>query len=186
MSFSFSLRPFLRPFIPITQTFQHFWQQCNERERILLSLMSIFLGFSVVYLTLWQPAKEGIEKLERRLPQQHNTLLAVQTLAAQIKTYRSTGSPPTIDAETLKQHLLNTLNQFQLKPSSLDIKKNSTHYGIDIHLEMVYFSHWLQWLEQIQNNQILTIENISIDASNSPGIVSLKATLFTAPSTASF
>lgn len=67
------------------------WQRLAERERRLVVFGTSIVVAVVVYLTLWEPAADGIRKLRADLPQLRTQEASLRSMATEASTLRAAG-----------------------------------------------------------------------------------------------
>ena len=67
------------------------WQRLADRERRLIGFGTLILALVLVYLTLWEPAADGMRRLQADLPQLRAQEASLRSMAAEAAALRSAG-----------------------------------------------------------------------------------------------
>jgi len=141
-----------------------YWHGLKEQEqRLLLVAGSVFVIF-VLFMGIFKPLNQGIEKaLKDR--QQQTELVAwvkesvVKLKAAQPKQAQSGGS--------LSQIVNSTRSRFNINISKMQPSDNSLRLTID----SVEFNALISWLNEMVNRHGVLIENVELGQDTQPGFV---------------
>ncbi|WP_462170762.1 type II secretion system protein GspM [Pseudoalteromonas xiamenensis] len=141
-----------------------YWHGLKEQEqRLLLVAGSVFVIF-VLFMGIFKPLNQGIEKaLKDR--QQQTELVAwvkesvVKLKAVQPKQAQSGGS--------LSQIVNSTRSRFNINISKMQPSDNSLRLTID----SVEFNALISWLDEMVNRHGVLIENVELGQDTQPGFV---------------
>ena len=146
------------------------WQQLNKREQLLVTGMSVFVMFFLLYSLVWQPINEGIAKTEKKLASQQELLTWVQektTLlkhsgkSAQVKN--SSGSLSSVVNSTARsQNIVIT----RIQPKGEDIQ---------VWIDQAVFDTLLQWLGQLVITEGVQVKAIDLSNTEQAGVVKVRS-----------
>lgn len=71
------------------------WQRLAERERRLVVFGTAIVVAVLAYMTLWEPAANGIRRLNADLPQLHAQEASLRSMATEASTLRAAGGAAT-------------------------------------------------------------------------------------------
>lgn len=148
-----------------------FWQARSEQERKLLTLGSVVVVLALVWTMLIAPAIEGRAQLQKSLPQLRQQASRLQALAAQAAAL--SGQVPVQAARMSSASLNASLAARSLTASSLGV----TGEYAKLELRGVPFGALTSWLAQVQQESRITVEDASIVAQATPGLVDATLTL---------
>lgn len=160
----------------MTTTAQTFWRQRSIRERWILGGGASLLAVMLLYAYLFLPMQRQRERLATAMPQLRAELIQLRQDAAEVKrlqsqlsTRRSTGLKEVIEADVNSAKLGDTSTQIIL----LDTTRAR------VILNNASFASLVAWLNTLQTQEGVRVENIQITAQNTPGSVSADLTLHT-------
>jgi general secretion pathway protein M len=148
-----------------------FWQARSEQERKLLTLGSVVVVLALVWAVLFAPAMEGRTELKKSLPQLRQQAAQLQALAAEAATL--SGSVPVDVAAMSRDSLVKTLAARSLTAQSVGM----TGEYAKLELRNVSFGALLQWLDAVRREGRISVQDASITAQPTPGLVDATLTL---------
>ncbi|WP_440877161.1 type II secretion system protein GspM [Thalassotalea sp. PLHSN55] len=145
------------------------WQQLNKREQTLTAAMAVFVLIFLAYNLVWQPINSGIEKTSKKLASQQELLGWVKEKTALIAANsnnqtatKSSGSLSSIINRTARRHnILIT----RIQPQGDDIQ---------VWIDQVVFSRFLNWLDQLAIAEGLSVKSIDLSNTDEAGIVKVR------------
>jgi len=150
------------------------WQQLAPREKQLLILMSVVVLITLFYFALWKPLKTGIEDGELRIKAQTRALMEIRKQAAEVRQLRASGaaSRTTVkDSSSLLGLIERSAKQKNIKGSLQKVQPEGQR-EVRVWMENVAFDQLISWLDLLTNRYGIQISEISLEHSNTPGIVS--------------
>lgn len=148
-----------------------FWEARSEQERKVLSLGGLVVALALVWATLIAPAIEGRAQLQKSLPQLRQQAARLQALAAEAATFSGQASPQVSAMSSAS--LTSSLAARSLTAQSVGM----TGEYAKLQLRGVPFGALLQWLAQLQQESRISVEDASIVAQATPGLVDATLTL---------
>lgn len=154
------------------------WLDSKEpRERLILIAGAILLCLFLIYGLIMQPLASGLDKRERLLEQQRETLAWMNQSASEIKTLkRFSSNKPGTDS---KQSLLSTVDRTAkavLPREAIRRVEPQGNNQVQLWVEKAPFDPLLQWISTLQQRYAITVSSISIDRQEQ-GIVNARISL---------
>ena len=144
------------------------WQQLNLREqRLVLGLGSVVLVF-LFYNHAWLALHNNLEKAAKKNARQQELLIWMETNVARYQAAKrgagasSSGSLSSIVNRTASRHGIKIA---RMQPQADDLQ---------VWLDQVPFRQLLQWLEQLSNNEGLSVQAIDVSRDDQAGIVRVR------------
>ncbi len=145
----------------------------ESRERYLLLLLVVFLGVLVLYLVVWAPINSYYESSLLKRDTQFSLIQYMRAsekqarAAAGTKVVRATGQSLITEVSNSARQLGITLNRIQPEGDS----------AVSIWIDNVPFNDFINWIEQLNDRQGISVEQISIDRQDAPGLVNTRVVL---------
>ncbi len=152
------------------------WAQRPERERRILAAGATVVVPALFYFLLWQPAHEGIVRLEKTLPVMRMQAALMKREAAEVDTLRQRAQPALMTPAAMKTAIENSATAFQLR-SAIESMENVEQNGVRITFSSVSYAKWLDWMHSLQQAQHIRVDTLSVVALQSEGMVKISATL---------
>lgn len=152
------------------------WHSRPPQDRRALALMALLLLPLIFYFLLWQPAHRAVAKLHESVPALQAQALKLKDQAAEIEALRHRPQLAVLDAATLKSGIEESANKHKLRAAinTLDAQEPN---GVRITCDAVSFAAWLAWLRDLQQEQHIRADSISISTLPQAGMVKISATL---------
>lgn len=168
------------------------WDQRNQRERLLLSGAAILMTLLLCYALLWLPFQDDLSNLRQRVTQQRSELVRMQQIAAEIRYLeqraRATVAPPAGRSDTTAT-TATTANSPSL-PTLVDQTARAAGLGkalkrvepqtadtLQIQFEQAGFDTMLGWLDRLLQDHGIVIVNIIVSRQDKPGTVDARLLL---------
>ena len=158
----------------MVKTAQTFWRQRSIRERWILGGGASLLAAMLLYAYLFLPMQRQRERLATALPQIRSELIQLRQDAAEVKRVQSQLS--TRRSAGLKEVIEAGINTAKLSDASTQIILLDTTRARVV-LNAVSFASLVAWLNTLQTQEGVRVENIQVNAQNRPGWVSADLTL---------
>ena len=152
------------------------WNGRSAQEKKLIILASMILIPVIFYLILWQPAHNAVTKLRNTIPILQAQSLKMNNQASEVDSLRHRPVLAALDSVSLKSSIIDsaTRNQVYAAITSIDaIKSNSVRITCD----EISFSSLISWLHDLEIEQHIRPDSISISALPQSGMVKISATL---------
>jgi general secretion pathway protein M len=148
----------------------------NER-RAILAAATILLPI-LFYLLLWRPAHQEVEKLQRSLPTLRAQAARLQEQAREAESLRHRPQPATLDVGNMQAAIEESAQRHLLRDSINTLSMQDDH-TVRVTLDSVSFALWIKWLHELQREQHIRAESVSISALPQAGRVAISAMLTT-------
>jgi general secretion pathway protein M len=152
------------------------WDNRPVRERRILAAGAFLLAPVVFYFLLWQPAHDGVAKLEKNLPLMRLQAVQMQRQAVEVDALRQRAQPSVITPTAMKAVLENSAAAFQLGGAIESLEPMEPN-GVRIAFSSVPYAKWLEWMRSLQRGQHIRVETLSVVALQTEGMVKINATL---------
>ena len=152
------------------------WDNRPVRERRILAAGALVLAPVAYYFLLWQPAHDGVAKLEQKLPLMRLQAAQMQRQAAEVDALRLHAQPAMINPTAMKTVLESSAAAFQLR-SAIESLEGMEPNGVRIAFSSVPYAKWLEWMRSLQRDQHIRVETLSVVALQTEGMVKINATL---------
>jgi len=152
------------------------WCKRPIQERRLLTLAAILLLPPMYYFLLWQPAHQALNKLHKNLPTLKAQAIKLSEQSAEVEILQHRPQLAALDAMALKTSIEESAQRHKLLTllNKLEIQEPN---GVHISCDAISFSVWLNWLRNLQLEQHIRADSVSITALPQSGLVKISATL---------
>ncbi len=162
----------------LLQQFQTRWQQLNSRERLLVSLAGIVVAINVVYFALWQPLQNGIAQRQLQRDAQLETLSWVRENTGRYLAQKQQSAPSQNTTAPRRAKQLGDIPRLITEfagDQQLDVgRMNPEGESLVVVLSDVPFTQVLAFLDALQAESGLVIEQLDITRGNKPGYVHVR------------
>ncbi|MGQ9426935.1 type II secretion system protein GspM [Gilvimarinus sp. F26214L] len=146
-----------------------FYQQ-TRRDQIAIAICAVVLAIYVLWMFALRPLSRAAENAETRHEATAASLARVKTLAATLQHHQRTAS------EQPRQQQVSMANLVDRSTSSIGLRATSMDPSADGQSAAVRFddadlAKVLQWLHDLETNQQVQVEYLSLIAANQPGQV---------------
>ncbi|MBI3283677.1 MAG: type II secretion system protein M [Burkholderiales bacterium] len=155
----------------MTELWNGYWQQRDQRERRMLSAAAAFIVLSLIYLLVLNPALSGRTQLQNKIPllrQQVAEMAALSTQQAQLAASLSELVTP-----ISREQVDTSLTRRGVKSQALAVSDDI----VRLQILSVNYSDLMEWLVEMQKASRLTVEEARVTALPEKGQVSVSLTL---------
>lgn len=152
------------------------WDGRPARERRILAVGALALGPLASYFMLWQPAHEGVARLEKRLPLMRLQAAQMQRQASEVDVLRQRAQPALLNPTAMKTVIESSAATYQLR-GAIESLEGMEPNGVRISFSSVPFAKWLEWMRALQRDQHIRVDTLSVVALQTEGMVKIDATL---------
>jgi general secretion pathway protein M len=152
------------------------WDGRARQERRAILLMALLLTPLLGYFLLWQPAHAALSKLHESLPALRAQAGQMRTLTAEVEMLRHQPHPAVLDAVALKTAVEESAARHQLRDALTSLEAQEPN-AVRVTLATISFERWLVWLRDMQQEQHIRADAVSIAALPQSGMVKINATL---------
>lgn len=148
------------------------------RDRQALLLMIVALGVAILYFGIWRPATAFNENAASEREQAAELLGWMQSNRASLETLASSsggGSSPSVtDGRALMALVTRSAGEAGLTLQRFEPSGDS---AIRVWMENVAYAEVAAWLERLNTEHGVVIDQAAMDRKDSPGVVSVRLTL---------
>lgn len=157
---------------------KNWYQGLQQRERQLVLAASAVIIITLLYLTIWEPIHQGIEKQTQKYQTQIDILDWMQTAAIEVRTLQASGAAKrqTNSSQPVTLLVENSAATAGLKPY-LSKLESTSEKGARITIDAASFDQLLLWLNTLQSQYGITVSSANLDRNNTPGAVNARMTL---------
>lgn len=143
-----------------------YWQNLKPNEQLLLKCAAAVFSIFVVVMLIIRPLNNKIDKAQNDLLQQQELLQYVKQSAAKVK---ASGGSRAVAGGSLSQIINTSSRRANIQINKMQPKDDTLRLTI----ESVEFNKLLPWLENLVEQNGLTISAIDINKAQAPGMVSV-------------
>ncbi len=153
-----------------------YWISRTSQEKRFIVLAISFLLPIIFYFLLWQPAHSSVTKLNKSIPILQSQSIKIVDQASEVNSLRHRPVLAALDSVALKSSIIDSASRHQLSPSitSIDVLKSN---GLHITCDAISFASLINWLHELEQEQHIRADSISISALPQSGMVKVSATL---------
>lgn len=152
----------------LMDSFDHFWEARQQRERRYLQAAALVFAVTLVYLVAIDPALSGREELKKSLPILHQQVAQMQQYAQQLAALPSADNRHEVSRELVETAMSHT----GMKAQTLSVNDSVVRAQIS----STSMSALQTWLIEMQKTSGLFVEEIKITALDG-GLVSVNLVL---------
>lgn len=152
------------------------WDSRSAQERRTVTLAAIVLLPIAYYFLLWQPAHHALAKLHGNVPALQAQAAKLHEQAAEVDSLRHRPQLAALDMPALKSSIDESAQRHQLRGSITTLETQEPN-GVHIACEAIPFVAWLAWLRDLQQEQHIRADSVSVSALPQSGMVKISATL---------
>ncbi|SQD79150.1 type II secretion system protein GspM [Moritella yayanosii] len=146
-----------------------YWQQLEQKEKQLISILIVTLVLAAGYWLLWQPLQNDIINTQRKVNVQKQTLADVKTIGQKIIDLQGSQGKR-VEAGDLNQLVSRSAARNQIVITRIQAKTDTLQVWIDD----VNFNQFTAWLEQLNKQYGIEIQNIDLSVSDAKGMVKVR------------
>lgn len=159
----------------ITQL-QEWFRSLAPRERLLVSVGSVVVAITILYLGIWEPLNKAHTKREADLATAQALAQRLEVIAATVQGSRANGTPA-IDSSA---SLLSAVDQASKsgtlgKPLSRIQPEGDSE--VKVWIDGVNFEALIRWISELEGHYGISIRTADIDKDTLPGQVNARLSL---------
>ena len=150
------------------------FNQREPREQQALRVLGAALALTLLWLVLWQPLRDSHQDARDQYQQQARLLAWIEDNAAAVRmASQQGGRAPSAGADWVSQLSRSAAS------AGVDLRGFNPEgdHAVRIQIESQPFAEVLVWLQQLEQEQGVTVSNAEFSATSSPGLINLRATL---------
>jgi general secretion pathway protein M len=154
---------------------RQFWLERAPRERLILGAGGTMLLLVIGYLTLIEPAWNGIGRLERALPQQRAQAAELDALLGEVKALRGQPQVATVSPSEVKGAIEGSLARTGLKATRMVPLSDG---DVQLTFSNVPYGTWAAWLAGIERELGARTTSVAVTGKDAtPGNVDAELSL---------
>lgn len=159
---------------------KEWWNNLALREKQTVSLGALALVFLLLYLIIWVPFSNKLDSMRSKIKHDQQLLSWMKETHTRIQsTEKQQQKKNTIPSGTSLLSLIqHKINQTTLV-SNLSQLRQSENDSVQLSFNNVDFDKLIEWLTQLWQQQGVTISQMTVTASTTPGLVTTEMTLKT-------
>ena len=150
----------------------------SPRERIMVQSAATVVGLFLVYLIVVEPITTKYEKSKKNLQTSLNTIEWMRSAAKEVRQLR--GGNLSSERPQGKQFVLSLIDRSARKAGLASVMKRvqpEGESGVRVWFENAPFDELLKWLDVVESEQGLTVNEINIEKAESSGLVNVRVFL---------
>ena len=151
------------------------WESLEDREKLSLKVMVVALTLAIAYFAIWSPAHKFMVDSQRSVEDRRELLaLVISSRLALARSGAVNNAAPDMNSQQLVSTVTNMARTQQL---SLKRFEPSGESKIKVWVEDVSFDNLVAWLSKLDKAIKVSVEQISVEKQDKPGVVSARLTL---------
>lgn len=157
---------------------QNWYLGLQQRERQLVLAASTVIIITLLYLIIWEPIHNGLEKQKQKHQSHITNLEWMQTAASEVRVLKSSGASNRNKNNSQPVSLLveTSAANAGLKPYLSKLESTSDK-GARVTIDAAPFNQMLLWLSTLQTQYGITVSSANLDRDEKPGAVNARMTL---------
>ena len=152
-----------------------YWSNLNERERWTVGIGAVLCFVYLFYLFLYAPLTSALHNKSQQLAEKQETLAWMQQVHVQHKT---TKAPQTLTSSKLLTVLADQLNTTSFKQFPYQLQQTGAS-DIQLIFDKVPYNAFMTWMWSINEKYTISIKQLNIEQTGTPGIVKLMVVIAT-------
>lgn len=153
----------------------NWWANLNERDKWASGLGVSFLICYLFYMLVYAPINEAVQNNSKQLQEKRDTLNWMQTVQQQAGNHHKAQA---INRNKLLTVIAGQLDSGPLKPFPYQLQQTGQG-DISLFFDKVPYALFLSWLWSLNNDYTISLEQISVEQSPTPGVVKTSALIST-------
>lgn len=141
----------------------------NQRERWMLGIGVIFCIFYLFYLLIYSPLINAVHDKSQQFVEKQETLVWMQEVRQQ---YKNKKAPQALTSSKLLTVLADQLNKTSFKSFPYQLQQTGVS-DIQLVFDQVPYNAFIAWLWSISEKYAISIKQLSVDRTDTPGVVKL-------------
>ncbi len=157
---------------------KQWWFTRSPQDKLALMTASTVVIVLLLYLLLWIPFKQQVDKQRILVDSQYSTLKWMKESVAEIETLkqRQASANRSSKNEALLTLVDRTAEKNQLRQFIKRLKPDGS-MAVQIWVEQAPFDSLIQWLGLLVNQHGILLESVNIDRQDKPGLINAKLNL---------
>jgi general secretion pathway protein M len=146
-----------------------YWNNLNERERLMLGICGVLCIIYLFYLLIYSPLTKAIQDKTKQLSEKQATLVWMADVS---KEYKATKPLQTLTKSQLLSMLAAELNVASFKNFPYQIQQTGQN-DIQLLFEKVPYNGFMVWLWSLNQKYRIVVKQFNIERTDTTGIVKL-------------
>ena len=153
------------------------WQQLSTREQVFIGVAGAITVIALFFVLLWTPFTNKISKMQKNIKSDQKLLAWMEAKTPLITRLRKTGNSKHVDSQ--KPILTIIENSFKLNGITITASELSRvdKDTVQLSFKETSFNAIIRWYQAVSKKHPITAKNVSIKASDEPGVVTASFTL---------
>ncbi len=155
----------------------HWFYNLPQRDQDALKYLSAAVAVVLIYLVIWLPVQNYADRAERAVERESETLAWIkqnEPVARELATRGAAGSTASLAGQSMLSAVGNSAKKFSIELRRFEPEGDSK---MRVWLERVPFNQMLLWLDDLEKQFGVQVEQISVDRDDTPGVVTARLTL---------
>jgi general secretion pathway protein M len=157
---------------------KEWWNNLALREKQMVSLGAVILGALLIYLLLWSPLDNAVSNLRNEIHHNQELLTWMMDADKRLQNLAKSGQPkqPAAVSGSLLSIVQKQINRTSLV-SSLSQMHQTDSDSVQLTFQKVEFDKLISWLIELTRDQGITITQMTVTPSPTPGVVAVDLVL---------
>lgn len=152
-----------------------YWNNLNDRERLLLSLGLSIVAIYLIYLLIYAPLSKSVHHKSLQLLEKQDTLTWMKKINGEIQKE----TPAELISNTKLLSLVDSqLREGELKNFSHQLQQTNSG-EIQLSFDEAPFNAFLAWLWSLQSTYSIALKQLNLEKTNTPGMIKLNLIIST-------
>lgn len=154
------------------------YMKLSSRERIMVLSASSVTGIFIFYILLWQPVADSYAKTKNNVAMAETTISWMKNAATEINQLR--GGTTLAERPQGKQFVLGLVDKTAKNAGLGSVLKRvqpEGDSGVKIWFESAPFDEIINWLDTIQSEHGLVVNEINVEETDTTGLVNIRVSL---------
>lgn len=151
----------------------NYWNNLNVRERWMAAIGSFCALFYLFYLLIYSPLVSAVSNKSKQLIEKQETLAWMQQVRQQPKNQKKT---QVITNAKLLALIGNQLTNNAFRHFTYQLQQTGSG-DIQLSYDRIPYNQFLSWLWSLSNDYAITLKQLTVERTDTPGIVKLMLVL---------
>jgi general secretion pathway protein M len=152
-----------------------YWSNLNARERWVLGVGVVCCVVYLFFLLVYSPLSTAVRRKHQALLEKQDTLVWMKDVA---QHHQLKKAPQTLTSSKLLTVLAEQLNASSLKPYPYQLQQTGMN-NIQLDFDRVPYNAFLSWLRSVSDQYLISIQQLNVERTDTPGVVKLRLLLET-------
>jgi len=151
-----------------------FWSERAPRERAVIAIAGAIVAVAIAYLVLIEPAANGIQRLERALPNARAQAAQLDALLGEVRSLKARPQVATVSPAEARGAIDKSLAAAGFKATRIVPLADG---DVQITISNVSFAAWSAWLAGLERELGARAIGVTANATATPGHVDVELAL---------